>query len=866
MSIAGVEVLPTSDYRGSWAIKVTGAWGASAATWEPTTEDNARPHPDFDLDPNGTPRVVLTVQSSGYTRSGGQAVPTTHTRTVVATQCVRLPWPGSQQNLFALDETDEGEGLRSVYLALSEPIHAGETVTATFASGWRSGHPGAESVAVVNTSDASYPLPAFRWAMPQMMPVIGTSTHRIDMLIASHYPRHFGIVHNQAVAGVLVELTDTVTTKQVWVMQDSVSPLFGDKLFCWGADLDFTGLNPGMVQARATIYPWIGAPRVIGAALLTDGAQTMSVHPDIPMVFGYDPADTFFGRRYVHIDSAGTTTPAEVTVAETRAAAKAGTHAASISVALQAMRNWNTTGYSQPASNGFAAVTRAATYWECVLGAGAQELGAQAVSTGSGFANTTGYVVVRGDPTDPDPRANCILRSQTGGPPSLRNIAWHVCDARLELGDATLLGGSTTRTWADNVTVVQRTGTSNQNLWFNNTGPAAGRGNMTLTRFNIVEYGHLIGTNARAVLLRSGLVPTGRIATGTSAKVLVSLTAVPDPRHTYVAGTSVDFEHWVGSAGSETTDNMAWGLTSLYNNGRALVPGRAFVDGTGKGVYVRTVMVNCLVARAGPELDFKHIQIGENANDRQVDCIWESSTLVGQRTSFHNDPPVATDNLVQTGVVIRNMCWDRWTSKNDTFVTASGNRTGTWPVQYGVLHRGNLISQRTTLGTQFSNMFYGMGVFNGLYANTPGIVGAAAFVDDQCNWGPNAVPPGPTGVGAGGGDYRPGPGSGLLGRGAPCNTDRDAGGVVRGEIFATGALEGLQQLAQELAVANAFHGLAGVGPDVQPQSRLGSAGAHHAVLAAAAVLVPIAVPAGPVVQPRVLKVRADPRTLATDGE
>lgn len=849
----------------SWVLEVTGAWPASAVLFGGGETVN---HPDFPLTPDATPKVVLTVTGSGFTRSGGQAVAANPVRTVVATKPLRKPYnvagapAGSLLGNNVLDERDNGNGTRTVWLALSEPIYAGETVTVSFAAGWRTGQAAASGVAVTNNSNRAYPIPIMRWASPQQMPVIGTSTVRVDVLAASHFPRHFGATSNQALAAVEFQVTDRTTTKSVWVTQDSVSPSFGDNLLCWGATLDLDGLTAGGCQVRAIGYPWLGVPRTLGTTWLTTNAEAHGVAADIPLLLGYDPNDSFFGRRYVFVNAAtGTTTVANVTVGTTLAGARAGTAAATVSVALQAMR---TAAFTLPAANGFAGATFAAPYWEIVLAPGVQTVGTQAISTG--FDAGLGHIVVRGDPADSNPRVNCVWRTMASAPSNLRNTQWRIEDVRLEMGDAVLLSTGAV-VWLNRVTGAPKTGASNLALFFVSSNPAAGLHNLYATQFAWQNYGALGGTGAaRPVLLRAGTVSTARAPTdSTSAKVLVNLTALPFVGHTYGVGSSVEFGVW-NVVGSDTPDNMAWGLRSLHNNGRLY----GFTKASGSGtladpeVYLRNALVNCLATRANVEIAFNLGQIGENAYNRGVDCIIEGNTIVGQRFNWHNDPPDPAQNFIQTGNRIANNYFDWQPTKHDVFVTANGNRTGSWELMYGVQHFANVDAHRNNNTPNFQREYYGLQTFvDPAWPGNPA-VGVGRFVDDRSNFGLNAV----AGIGPGGGDYRPGAGSELLGRAVAGNTGRDNGGAVRGAVFASGALEpaGVPAPAAMLWIDDAVHAVAAVAPRLWADVRLRVSGGRHGIDATDAVLRVGRPPEPPIVQGRVLRIRDDPRILRTDGE
>lgn len=771
-----------------WVLALTGYWPQS----EPSFPALVKPHADFPLEPEGPlPKLLVEVAGTpGHTRAGGEAVAHVWPRTLIGTKPLRRPWPDSTQLAPVLDEADLGDGLRRVRIALSDRVFAGETVQVRLRDGWRAGIGG--GVFAAENLSARVPVPPIcRWATGPYALVTGETAMRVDLLVASHYPRHHGAELHQAVAGVRFRVTDGQTVREQWVTAPSTSDAHPDGLRCWGTVLELAGLSAGVVSVSATVFPWIGAPREIGVGHQPNATAGFIADAETVLPICYDPDGARYGRRYVFVDAeAGVTVPADVTLADNLAAAKAGTAAASLSVALQAMFLANV---ALPPANGLSGGTRSCDWWEVVLAAGqVHEAGALNVSFGLGAKE--GFLVVRGDPDDPDPRANCVLRAMDTTAPSLRNARWWFEDLRIELGGTPLIQ-IVGFTRINRVDVRGRPGfeSSGTSLFSSGTTGQNGLGTFVATDFTWLAYGSgTAASSIRPLLMRAGRVAASRYHRGLC---LVNIEAVRDPTVDYLAtGSTYDFGGvQAESSGVLTADQIAWGLMSIHNNGRFYVPGAAEgsgVNGTEAAplVYRRLAMVNCLCVRSGPNVGFKHIQIGENAWNRQEDCLWEGLTFVGQRTSFHNDPPNHDGDLVQTGVVVRNSFFDRIASKSDTFPTASANRLGSWELHYGVGFEGLVVGERGGNGGIFLFEFYGLKNYQADMFPGAGTASIAGFVDDQSNWGPHAATPGDDGVGPGvGGDYRPT--AALMRRGVAGNVDVDFAGRARAAVPTVGIWE-----------------------------------------------------------------------------
>ena len=430
-------------------MAVRGTWAAmpGTAAWEFSGEP--RPNARFlssgvdqlPLTPDATPKLTLLVQDAGFDRIGGLPVANSNRpRTVIATRALARPNP--DQSL--LDETDHGDGTRTIRFALSDRIYASSTiVSASFLSGWKVGQGGGTVNVVTNNSTLTAPVPLVKWAnepWPYVGGTVGSPAHtaRVECLIASHHPESVADVdgsRHQACAALMLRAFDGTTTKDFFFTAPQTSPLYGDSLRCWGGLIDLSGLNPGPITVHATVYPWVGAPRSTGVAHSTDENAALQPAWGSPFHLWYDPTGAVWGRKFIAIDPVGgTTTVANVrwqaSVADANAAA-ASTKPLNLETALNAIANAAAGGgLTLPARNGFASHTNCGAWWEVLLPSGATSTSLVTTTPRSG----PGYVVLRGNPAVATPRTDCILRSDTATR-TINNInRLKLADCRVELG------------------------------------------------------------------------------------------------------------------------------------------------------------------------------------------------------------------------------------------------------------------------------------------------------------------------------------------------------------------------------------------------------------------------------------------------
>lgn len=376
--------------QSGWVLQITGNWPRSRFS-------------DFDLEENGEFSIVLQVRSDGFTKGNNWAIKGSHIRTVVATKALRVSLPGPPMDLTSLDETEGANGLRTVRLALSEPIHRGEQiVSASFRAGWRKDMPAMQAGPIMNLSQFLPELPTMQWVVPTLMRATRQEDVRLDMLVVSGWA-----MERSAVAAVRFTATDGAQTNVSWQLQATHSSGWGDALRCWGVSACSLceGLNPGPVTIHAEIYPWIGPMRPTGEGHSTRIQDALVCRAERPIHVLWDPAGTHMPEAHVFVHpTRGTSNPALVSIAPSLWEAKAGVAAASPSVAAQAIR---LAKRFIPAANGWPASTAAGDNAIITLAAGFHGFGTQNVSLGT--TNSQGRMILQGDPDDMAPRDNCIL-------------------------------------------------------------------------------------------------------------------------------------------------------------------------------------------------------------------------------------------------------------------------------------------------------------------------------------------------------------------------------------------------------------------------------------------------------------------------
>lgn len=261
-----MAVISAAVETNGWVLAVRGPWSATAGAWNFSGFDRVNGQfldggvDQFPLDPSGTPKVTLSVQDAGFDRVGGLPVANANRpRTVVATKAIRRAHPNPSQ----LDETDHGDGTRTIRLALSDRIYATSTVVSvSFLSGWKAGEGGGVINTVTNSSTRTVPLPIFRWAnepWPYVVGTVGTPNHtaRVELVGASHHPEHFGIELHQAFAAVKLTAYDGTTSKEFYFTAPQTSTLAGHIPF-WL--MRPTGIC-GDARWRSTMWRGLGSCR-----------------------------------------------------------------------------------------------------------------------------------------------------------------------------------------------------------------------------------------------------------------------------------------------------------------------------------------------------------------------------------------------------------------------------------------------------------------------------------------------------------------------------------------------------------------------------------------------------------------------------
>lgn len=789
MTLAAAEI-----EANGWVLAVTGDWGASGFA-------------DFALDPDGTPAVALTVVGEGFTRSGGAAVADhAATRTLVATKPVRLPYaPGMGTGLSftaVLDETDNGDGTRTVRLALSDRVYDGESVTAVFAAGWRTGEAGG-SVSVTNGSVRGYPLPIVRWAVPTFAPPPVGTKHRVEVIVASHFPRHFGASLNQAVAGVRFVASDGVHEASVWALEPVTSPLYEQALRCWSAELDLDGFGAGPVTVHWEVYPWVGKVRKSGSGHATGMAGDFSINAEVPLHVIHDPDRVAYPYKYVAVDAAtGTSTAGDVTVSSDWASAKAGTRADSLSTALQALKLAKLKNNAS-AGNGFDTSGNSADY--CVIGllAGAQTIGNTSLTT-SYLATTMGRVIVEGDPDDANPRANVVLHSRGDGvsPVSSKNVNYWFRSMSWELADGGSNGTSggsmaTTagRVHLDNVTIRGEGGKESGQSRIVSCATTNVSYYISLTNVKLSDYGNGFDSAAN----RLGLVRGSEFSRPMPALVHAANRRILNSGAATSTGSALD--SW-----GTVADIMLWQSEALRSTASLTTKTFASGDLTGgdPGTVLRLAVVNVVHERVAND-NPRHYGIGESDYAQMQDSIWDGVTIIGNGINIHNSsnntPKV---DLAHVGNVFRNVAIGRQATKQDVF-SEDGSLTGSFELLYGVGNSGFVTANATQDGAWKDHQHTFFGLHSLANTGTSGDVeeanawfGFEDFEAYQFQKSADAT--------AGGGDYRAADGSLLRSLGAISTIDVDLDGELRGTLFAAGAYGAAEEAgsAWELEPDNAF--------------------------------------------------------------
>jgi hypothetical protein len=778
----------------------------------------------YTLDPDGSPRVVLTSDHAGFAPSGGQAVATTRNRTLVGTKPLRVAAEvvGVTLQPFRIDETDLGGGIVRVRIALSEHVYATDTnLRLAVAAGWRTGEAAASSIVVTNNSTIVAPIPIMRWVLPQLSVVTGNV--RVSLMVVSHHPNGF-----QPVAGVKFTVTDGTTTKTAWTTALATDNSMGDNLRCYTLEIDpatATALTAGLLRCDAEVYPWLGSMRPTDTAgtrsMATLRADARSVNAAAPYVVGYDPAGTRYGAMFAYVDPVnGTVTAAAGMVQTTLAGAKAVAPASrprDINTALQAGFLFNRT---LAAANGQAAVTRSIDGMRIVLAPGTHPDGAGSTAVNFGVNTVEIPVRIIGDPDDSNPRANCILQVATA---RVINRAQRVLLQQLtwEIGGATMMGSTQELILIDDCIVRGKAGFETNLLApYAGSLPAVGTYNLAITRTRWWRNGSEISNgNQRLSLLR---------ACEHSRYVTVFLCAVrnrviPPSEDTTLTGTQANtaFRGWLSPTLPGQAEDMILAGNDIRSWGGRIwaeSPLPAATAGTVSDSVRRFAMVGNVCERIGASPEALYA-IGENTLRTMSYNIIEGNTFVGERANtFYSDPPATTLAEVNTALNhafvnrVAGNIFDWLPTKHDDFLDAETaatraangqaanpyrpQMTAAWSMLYGVGHEANVDMSRTASAPNFPLQYSGRRSLTGY-----GGALAPGYADDRSKLG----------SGGGGGDYTPGAASPAVNRVVSGQSDVDFRGMARPALADAGCF---QAMTLALGPAGARSGMIAQSPSI----------------------------------------------------
>lgn len=210
---------------------------------------------------------------------------------------------------MVLDYTDHGDGTRTVRLRLSRKVYVGDACTLSLAAGWRTGASAQSGIAVTNNSAlAAAPVIGGRWLTPPKHRVTGS--FRVDVMAGSINPEG-----KSGLAAARFDVTAGTTTKTVWATGLSTSTAYSDSVRCWGADIDPSDLNAGLITVHKTLVPWVGPSRTSGSGQSTAAGSFVNT-ADAPLVMAYDPAGTRYPAAWVVCDPVNGTATASAAMVQ----------------------------------------------------------------------------------------------------------------------------------------------------------------------------------------------------------------------------------------------------------------------------------------------------------------------------------------------------------------------------------------------------------------------------------------------------------------------------------------------------------------------------------------------------------------------
>ena len=804
-----MAIIAASVEANGWVLRldVTGSLGNFAS---------------YALDPDGTARLALTSDHSGFAPSGGLAVAGILGRALIGTKPLRVAAEvvGTALQPARIDEVDLGGGVIRVRIALSEHLYATDTnLRLSVAAGWRTGETAASAIIVTNNSTIVAPIPIMRWALTPLSVVTGA--FRLSLVVFSHHPNGF-----QPVAGVRFTVTDGTTTKAAWTTALTTDNSMGDNLRCYTLTIDpatATALTQGLLRCDAEVYPWLGSMRTTDTAgtrsMANLRADAVSVNAAAPFVVGYDPAGTRYNSFVAFVDPVnGTTTAATGMVQATLALARAVAPALrpkDINTALQAGYLGNRT---LPAANGQASVTRSVDGMQIVMAAGNHTDGAGAGAVTFGINSPEMPVRITGDPDDSNPRTNCILQIQPSRPV---NRATRVVLQRLtwEIGGAAMMGTGQQQIIVDDCIVRGKTGFETDTAVPLGGTVVAGTWSLAMTRSRWWRTGVTVSQASARMGLMRGCEHSRLVSAVQCALKNRVIPRTEDATLTAIQ-TGIAFSGWPAPTLPEQAEDMIVAYNDIRSwEGRVWAPtavpaaiSATVAPSVRRQAFVGNLCERIATTRPGSRISMPFLSIGEGLLITASYNIIEGNTFAGERVNMiYNEPPATTladvNTLNSTSFVTRsagNSFAYHGTKHDDFFLQtaadvrvangqpANGYRPqliGGWSFLYGVGHEGNAFLWNSWTTAAFAYLQYvgRRSYFTGSVPTVP------VYIDDRSYDGSNA----------GGGNYFPAATSPVLGRVVRGQCDVDSNGTARPVLADAGVF---QTVASMLVPAGARSG------------------------------------------------------------
>ncbi|MBC7520240.1 MAG: hypothetical protein H7268_03990, partial [Sandarakinorhabdus sp.] len=408
-------------------------------------------------------------------------------------------------------------------------------------------------------------------------------------------------------------------------------------------------------------------------------------------------------------------------------------------------------------------------------------------------------LTIEGDPTNSNPRANCILQTRTvGGQTNNAVQRLRLRNLTLEQGEASLMACN--NKWLDNVEIRAKSG-----FILVNNAPIGGNvlniasANWWVTRSKIWRSSWSLAYLSAGPA--PGLLRANELARRTAGIVFVKNRTIGSAEDGTTAATDVKFEMHSSSALYRNKEDVVVAYNDMrYLQSEFLI--RSFVTaalaGTLRDSHRRHLIMNNVIEYIGSDQGAL-IGYGESELVTVTQVIVEGNTLAGAGMNlFYNNPNAGSLANASTlfnevfDCIVRNNAVDRNASKHDDFNDPEivGYRPSTYPygyrphlVQGWANHNGCNIEahvDHSRSGNAGSFRRDGVGPRSIQYAASTN----PNWTNDLSYNGGTPSPSNP-----GGGDYTPTATSAALNRILRANSDRDLVGNARRPNGASGALE-----------------------------------------------------------------------------